>query len=160
MLKQAYQMKLSPYELTGENLITRKVSTIKRRSTHPRTLAGDYFHLEQDIKQVMQNLTVRKWVKPNVLICLEGLDEGGYTGIEKRCIKEAAIGAGAIDIYLAEQVIDYTTAYDLLIKGIFIEKKSNEQKSKEPFRITRIELLIIISILGIVLSYLKGFDVI
>ncbi|WNC72027.1 hypothetical protein RGQ13_18190 [Thalassotalea psychrophila] len=156
MFKQAFQIKVSPHELTGENLITRKVLSIRRSSSHPRSLTGDFFELERDIKKVMQQLTVRRWVKANVLICLEGLDEGGYTNVEKRAFKEAVMGAGAMDVYLAEKAIDFTTAYDVLVKGKTIEEK----KDKEPFRITRIELLIIISILGIVLSYLKGFGVI
>ncbi|TLU67183.1 hypothetical protein FE810_02545 [Thalassotalea litorea] len=126
ILKQAYQIKLSPYELTGENLITRKVLTIKRSSTHPRSLAGDFFDLEKDIKQVMQGLAFRSWVKPSVLICLEGLDEGGYTNIEKTGIKEATMGAGAMDVYLAEQPIDYSTAYEVLVKGNDINPKSKD----------------------------------
>ncbi|QDP00965.1 rod shape-determining protein [Thalassotalea sp. PS06] len=118
MLKEAYQIKVSPTEIVGENLVNRKVSCVVRASTHPRTLTGDFFHLEQDMKQVMGELATRSWVKPDVLICLQGLSEGGYTNIEKKAFREAAFGAGAMDVYLAEQPIDFTLAYDVLVRGI------------------------------------------
>lgn len=116
-LKRACVITFTPKQVSGENLISADKCIFPRLTTHPRTLAGDFLLMEREVGKVFEELKLGKWLKPRVLVCLDGLNDGGYTGIEKRAFKEACYGAGALAVYLAEQPIAHSVAVRLLIDG-------------------------------------------
>lgn len=65
--------------------------------SHPRTLAGNFHEIVECLRgaiQELSNLRMR-FMKPHVLVHLVPKMEGGYTNIELRAFKEAAVVAGA-----------------------------------------------------------------
>ncbi|MDX1279652.1 hypothetical protein [Shewanella colwelliana] len=115
--RQACVITFSPHQVIGENIRTGERCCFPRSSKHPRTLAGDFFSLEEELKKAISELVPRKWIKSKILICLDGLNEGGYTNIEKRAFREAGMGTGAMEVYLSDQIISHSQAFELLVNG-------------------------------------------
>lgn len=112
-LRQQAIVSVTPTTLKAKNVRSLKESSIDRTGSHPRTLVGDWFVLVEDMETVLRNIFDRRWVRSDLLICLNGIDEGGYTEIERRAFREAAQAAGAKSIYLSEQGIPVRTAIQL-----------------------------------------------
>jgi hypothetical protein len=71
---------------------------------HPRSLAGKFVEVEEAFKNVIseQPKFLFGLVKPKVLVHLVPKMEGGYTELELRFFREAALGGGASEIYLLD----------------------------------------------------------
>lgn len=69
---------------------------------HPRSLAGSFVEVEKTFKQAIsaQPKVLFGLVKPKVLIHLVPEMEGGYTDLELRFFREAALGGGASEVFL------------------------------------------------------------
>ena len=65
--------------------------------THPRTLARDFSSIEAAMKDILNEFQTfqSRILKPHVLVHLIPTFEGGYTQIELRAFREAAVAAGA-----------------------------------------------------------------
>jgi hypothetical protein len=70
--------------------------------SHPRTLMGDFTAIESAMKEALSKLGLRGAFKraPVVLTHLLPAAEGGYTNVELRAFREAALGAGAAQSWL------------------------------------------------------------
>jgi hypothetical protein len=71
---------------------------------HPRTLMGDYPGVEATFKKLLDKLGLRAWYKrkPWALVHLPDPIEGGYTPVEMRAFREAALSAGCSDVWLLD----------------------------------------------------------
>ena len=69
---------------------------------HPRSLAGNFIEVEKTFKKVIstQPKVLLGLIKPTVLIHLVPEMEGGYTDLELRFFREAALGGGASKVFL------------------------------------------------------------
>lgn len=69
---------------------------------HPRTLVGDFTAGEQLLKAFLKEFMGTRFlpVAPRVLMHPLGNPEGGFTQIERRALREMALGAGASQVYL------------------------------------------------------------
>jgi hypothetical protein len=69
---------------------------------HPRTLMGDFTAVEAAMREALEKIGLRKWYSraPITLTHLLPKVDGGYTNVELRAFREAAIGAGAARSYL------------------------------------------------------------
>lgn len=69
---------------------------------HPRSLAGNFIEVEKAFKKVIstQPKVLFGLIKPTVLIHLVLEMEGGYTDLELRFFREAALGGGASKVFL------------------------------------------------------------
>lgn len=72
---------------------------------HPRSLAGKFSEVESAFKDAISNQpkVLFGLVKPKVLVHLVPKMEGGYTELELRFFREAALGGGASEIYLLDE---------------------------------------------------------
>ena len=64
---------------------------------HPRTLMGNFIEVQAAMKEAFTRLRVTAWYQraPVALTHLMPTVEGGYTNVELRAFREAALGAGA-----------------------------------------------------------------
>lgn len=71
---------------------------------HPRTLAGDFIEVEKTFKEAIsqQPKVLFGLITPVVLIHLVPEAEGGYTMLEEKFFREAALGGGARKIYFLD----------------------------------------------------------
>ncbi len=71
---------------------------------HPRSLAGKFIEVESTFREAIssQPKVLFGLVKPKVLVHLVPEAEGGYTDLELRFFREAALGGGASEIYLLD----------------------------------------------------------
>lgn len=69
---------------------------------HPRSLAGNFAEVEKTFKEAIsaQPKILFGLIKPRVLVHLIPQMEGGYTDLELRFFREAALGGGASRIFL------------------------------------------------------------
>ena len=82
-----------------------ETKSVKRECSgldHPRSLAGDFFQLQQCLTELFRELQtpLMRLIKPDALVHLRPQVEGGYTNIELRAFKELATGAGARSVFL------------------------------------------------------------
>jgi hypothetical protein len=96
---------LSESQIRCEDVDSDKVAFISRQSKHPRSLVGNFNELEEDLKRAFLEVFSRSWVQSQVLVCMKGQNEGGYTQIEKRALREAVYGAGAREVFISEMQI-------------------------------------------------------
>ena len=113
-LRQDALIVISPAEVRGENLESGSIASIARSVSHPRTLIGDFYALSNELKSVCSSILPRSWIAPNLLICLQGQDDGGYTNIELRAVREAAHMAGARNSWLSIKLVSASQARDVL----------------------------------------------
>ena len=95
-------MFLSETEIRCEDVDSEKIGFMPRQSKHPRSLVGNFNELEEDLKKAFLEVFPNSWVRSQVLVCMKGQDEGGYTQIEKRALREATYGAGAREVFISE----------------------------------------------------------
>jgi hypothetical protein len=71
---------------------------------HPRTLMGDFAGVEAAFKGLLGTLGLRTWYarKPVTLVHLLEPADGGYTQLELRAFREAALGAGCSEVFLLD----------------------------------------------------------
>jgi hypothetical protein len=69
---------------------------------HPRTLMGEFDAVQQAFKQALKQLGFGVWhrLAPITLTHLIPQAEGGYTNVELRAFREAALGAVSATSYL------------------------------------------------------------
>ena len=69
---------------------------------HPRTLVGDFTVGEQLLKAFVRRLQSSSWLAPAPRIVIHplGAPAGGYTQVERRALREMALGAGASEVVL------------------------------------------------------------
>lgn len=69
---------------------------------HPRTLMGEFTAVQEAVKSALEQLGVLAWYKraPTTLTHLLPKVEGGYTNVELRAFREAALGAGSGQAFL------------------------------------------------------------
>lgn len=72
--------------------------------SHPRSLAGGFIEVEKTFKEAIsaQPKILFGLVKPKVLVHLIPKMDGGYTDLELRFFREAALGGGASEAYLLD----------------------------------------------------------
>mgnify|MGYP000037913248 FL=1 len=72
--------------------------------SHPRSLAGKFIEVENTFKKAIsaQPKVLFGFFKPNVLVHLVPEMEGGYTELELRFFREAALSGGASQIFLLD----------------------------------------------------------
>ena len=65
---------------------------------------GDFPGVEAAFKSLLNKLGLRAWYKrkPWALVHLPDLTEGGYTPVELRAFREAALGAGCASVWLLD----------------------------------------------------------
>ncbi|RDX36589.1 hypothetical protein DZA50_03855 [Kangiella sp. HD9-110m-PIT-SAG07] len=99
----------------------RTIERCLKPASHPRTPIGNFENLEKIFSQAINELEGNSFFKPSPIVFLHLLDdiEGGYTQIEIRAFKEAALGGGAREIFMPESKT-ILTAQQLLTKD-FIE---------------------------------------
>lgn len=69
---------------------------------HPRTLVGDFTVGEQLLKAFVRRVQSSSWFVPAPRIVMHpvGSPDGGYTQVERRALREMALGAGASEVVL------------------------------------------------------------
>jgi hypothetical protein len=87
--------------------------TATRISIHPRSIVGDFFEVENELKVLLDSVFPSKFKTTRLVVCLKGQDSGGYTTIEIRAARELAYGAGAKEIHMANRVINSQEANDV-----------------------------------------------
>jgi len=103
-----YPDKFELYDLrSGE------IHTATRISIHPRSIVGDFFEVENELKILLESVFPSKFKTTRLVVCLKGQDGGGYTTIEIRAARELAYGAGAKEVYMANRVINSQDANDV-----------------------------------------------
>ena len=112
-LKQQGVVYVSDKHLKATNTNTKETATLARRDNHPRSLINDFGVVEQEFIDVLSQIFKHKWIRSDLLICLLGKNDGGYTSIEKRAFREVGYGAGAKNVFLAEKEISPHIAAEL-----------------------------------------------
>jgi len=90
-----------------------EIHTATRISIHPRSIVGDFFEVENELKILLESVFPSKFKTTRLVVCLKGQDDGGYTTIEIRAARELAYGAGAKEIHMAKRVINFQEANDV-----------------------------------------------
>ncbi|MBB3047583.1 3-methyladenine DNA glycosylase/8-oxoguanine DNA glycosylase [Litorivivens lipolytica] len=101
---------ITTQQLRAIHLRSRREVTRARNHSHPRSLVEAVAPLQQDLTHLFSDVFSYSWVKPDVILCLEGCNEGGYTPLEKDAFRSAARGAGVRHIYLSSTRIDVDRA--------------------------------------------------
>jgi hypothetical protein len=99
----------------------RTIERCLKPAWHPRTPIGNFEKLEKIFAKAISELGGKSFFRPSPAVYLHLLDEveGGYTQIEIRAFKEAALGGGARAIYMPDSRT-LLTKNELLAKS-FIE---------------------------------------
>lgn len=81
-----------------------RVIELTKALDHPRTLMGDFPGVEAAFKSLLAKLGLRTWYvrKPVALVHLPEPVAGGYTPVELRAFREAALGAGCSEVWLLD----------------------------------------------------------
>ena len=81
-----------------------RATELTKALDHPRTLMGDFPGVEAAFKSLLRKLGLRLWYvrKPVALVHLPDPVDGGYTPVEMRAFREAAIGAGCSEVWLLD----------------------------------------------------------
>ena len=78
--------------------------------THPRTLISDFTGAEVVVKALVQRvLKGRRWsLAPRILMHPLGNPTGGFTQVERRAVRELALGAGAsvVWVWVGRELLD------------------------------------------------------
>jgi len=107
------QGRLKATELESGNSLEESLATV----VHPRTPIGNFDNLETIFSRAIKELVPKNFFLASPCIYLHLLDEvdGGYTQIEIRAFKEAALGAGAREVHMPDSRT-LLTAEQLLAK--------------------------------------------
>lgn len=90
-------------------------------STHPRTPMGNFNRTEEAFRQIINKVAPKSFFKLSPVIYLHLYDEveGGYTDIEIRAFKEAALGAGGRGVFMVNS--RRTLTKEQLLGRVFVE---------------------------------------
>ena len=79
-------------------------SQIVNPFAHPRSLVSDFTVAEQLLKYQVLQVTKASFFRtpPSIIMHPLGTPAGGFTQIERRALRELALGAGASTVYLKE----------------------------------------------------------
>jgi hypothetical protein len=80
---------------------------------HPRSIVGDFFEVENELKAFLKSVFPSKFKTTRLVVCLKGQNDGGYTTIEVRAARELGYGAGAKEIHMANRVINSQEATEV-----------------------------------------------
>jgi hypothetical protein len=94
-------IEVRPDRINARHLLSSKSYSPVRNNVHPRSLTGSFHELEGEFKAVITQLRSSRWSTVSICIEMFGLDDGGYTNIELRAFREAALGGGANHIVIA-----------------------------------------------------------
>ncbi|WP_025566111.1 hypothetical protein [Psychromonas sp. SP041] len=116
---EVYDGKVKATELHSERSTESTCSGL----THPRTLMGDFFIVEQCFKKIVTELCPKKRLStpPILYIHLLDINEGGYTNVECKAFTEAGLGAGGRLVKLIDG--KNLMSKDQLLAGQFSELK-------------------------------------
>ena len=69
---------------------------------HPRTLVADFTVAEQLLKEFVRRMQSNSWfaLAPRMVMHPLGSPAGGFTQVERRALREMALGAGASEVVL------------------------------------------------------------
>lgn len=109
-------VRITPGTATGSMAGSTRVTTVLSPAfSHPRSLMGDFDEAVKSLRKVLEQLGLCRWymARPVALVHLLPQVEGGYTNVELRAFREAALAAGAGETYL---LVDHPplTAHQLL----------------------------------------------
>lgn len=102
-IKRHVSLEIKNGEIKGKSFDTGEIISRRCESLdHPRTLMGDFMGVEACIKEVLIQLTPKRFLLPAPIVYIHLLDkvEGGVTNVEARAFREATIGAGAREIHV------------------------------------------------------------
>lgn len=79
-------------------------------SSHPRTPMGSFKETEKAFTQILNKVSPKSVFKPAPVAYVHLINkvEGGYTDVELRAFKEAALGAGAREVYMPDSRVQLT----------------------------------------------------
>ena len=79
-------------------------SQIVNPFAHPRSLVSDFTVAEQLLKYQVRQSTKSSFIRvsPSIIMHPLGTPAGGFTQIERRALRELALGAGASTVFLKE----------------------------------------------------------
>lgn len=112
-LRQQAVVYVTETQIKAKNTNTGATATLPRRENHPRSLINDFALVEQEFIDVLGKIFPHKWIQSDLLICMIGKNDGGYTSIERRAFRDVGRGAGAKQVFLAEKEISPHMATDL-----------------------------------------------
>lgn len=74
----------------------RTTTKISKALTHPRSLMGDFFGVTKCIESIVKELSPKKFLSGPTTIIIHLLEngDGGFSNVETRAFKEAALSAG------------------------------------------------------------------
>ena len=101
-IKQQAVVNISEHEMSVTDINSGKKEMRSRISKHPRSIVGDFYEVEKELRALIKSVFPKLWIYSEVIICLQGQDKGGYTTVEKRAVRELAFGAGAHIVYVSE----------------------------------------------------------
>lgn len=92
-------------------------------SSHPRTPMGSFQETEKAFSQLLNKVSPKSFFKPSPVVYVHLIDEveGGYTDVELRAFKEAALGAGAREVYMPDSRVQLTK--EQLLNKQFVQYK-------------------------------------
>jgi hypothetical protein len=101
-LRQQAIVTVSKTELHAVNARMGASAILARKIQHPGTLIGDFHAVSNEFEEILRNIFPRKWIKSDLLICMVGLDAGGYTNLEIHGFREIGFQLGAKAVFVAE----------------------------------------------------------
>ncbi len=114
-IKQQCVVYLSQSEINVINLKNNQSITEVRTHIHPRTLISDPFAYQNQLAHIFKKLFPSFSILSEVIVCLNGLNAGEYTVIERRSIAEFTKSAGIVrSVYLTSIDVTTETAKKLL----------------------------------------------
>nr|WP_321269662.1 hypothetical protein [uncultured Tolumonas sp.] len=95
-IKQQCVVYLAQNEIKVTNLKTDKSITEVRSNSHPRTLISDPIAYQNQLSQIFKKLFPGFSIFSEIIVCLNGLNEGDYTALEQRSLVEFTKSAGIV----------------------------------------------------------------
>lgn len=112
-LKHQGLLIISPDKFVLLDINSERQETLVRISRHPRSLIGNFLKVETEVRSLVKSIFSSAWAYTEIVVCLEGLNEGGYTEIEIRAARELLYSAGATKVYIAKCLIDVPQCNDV-----------------------------------------------
>lgn len=103
--KQQGLLILEPEKFILIDIKTSSKNEQTRISKHPRSIVGGFVEVETELKSLVRKVFPSKLKFTQIIICLNGLDDGGYTAIELRACRELVYGVGAHEVHVAKQLL-------------------------------------------------------
>ena len=92
---------------------------------HPRSLVSDFTAAEQLLKLFVRRLVGKAWFSPSPRVVIHPLGEpdGGFTQVERRALREMALGSGAAEVvvWTGRELTNQEVAEGIFPAGGFAE---------------------------------------